>query len=125
MSYHIIHELLGKTLIEISGEVGCEEVRMTTSDGEEYCMNHPQDCCECVYVQDIIGNLQDLVGSPLIQAEESTNTSDAPAEPFECPVSYTWTFYKFATAKGFVTLRWFGTSNGYYGESVDINKITN
>lgn len=76
-------------------------------------------------------DLDDLIGYPLLQAEEST--SDASRRKDEdgyTPESATWTFYKFATIKGYVTIRWYGTSRlfpfrpyGYYSESACMKKI--
>jgi hypothetical protein len=83
---------------------------------------HEEDCCESVYIEDIVGDLNDLVGKPLDIVEEVEHVSDftpAGVEPPEDPDSYTWTFYKFATIKGWVDVRWLGESNGYYSESVD------
>jgi hypothetical protein len=83
---------------------------------------HSDDCCESVTVEDIAGNLDDLVGSPILQAEESSNSDDPHGQDYE-PESYTWTFYRIATAKGLVVIRWYGTSNGYYSESVSFAKV--
>jgi hypothetical protein len=111
--------LLGKTLTEIQ-RIGDDELIFRTTEGPSYRMFHSQDCCECVYIEDIIGSLDDLIGSPLLLSEEVSEDLGRKAEQEE---SYTWTFYKFATIRGSVTIRWYGSSNGYYSESVDFEKI--
>jgi hypothetical protein len=119
--YCDVSVLLGKTLISLEN-IG-DELVFKTTDGETYRMYHEQDCCENVYIEDICGNIADLVGEPITYAEECTN-SDLPAKS-EWAESYTWTFYKFATCKGWVDIRWYGSSNGYYSESVSFYKVTN
>lgn len=117
--------LTGKTLTQIEGAEGKIELRFHTSDGGEYLMYHAQDCCEDVRIQDICGDLKDLLGSPILSAEASSSydrPSDLPAPEWE-QESETWTFYKLATIKGSVTVRWWGTSNGYYSEGVSFVEI--
>jgi hypothetical protein len=116
-----ISDLLGKTLTGVSGKVGDDEMKFTLTDGRVFVLYHAQDCCECVDIEDICGDLTDLVGSPLIQAEESTNSKENPdgAKVEDYQESFTWTFYRLATDKGAVVIRWYGSSNGYYSESVD------
>lgn len=118
MSYiSTINEMLGKTLIKIEVN-GNEEILFHASDGSIYKQYHDQNCCESVSIEDINGDLDDLIGVPLLQSEESS--SDASKGDGD---SATWTFYKFATIKGYVTIRWYGYSNGYYSESACITKI--
>jgi hypothetical protein len=113
-----INSLIGKTLDSIEGmRKGSERITVKCSDGSSGEMFHVQDCCECVQVEDVCGEVDDLVGSPILDAREETNSTDAP--PNERADSYTWTFYILATIKGSVTIRWLGESNGYYSESVD------
>jgi hypothetical protein len=119
-----IESLLGKTLTAIGVEKTNDDyILFYTSDGKVYKMYHSQDCCESVSIEDIEGDIQDLIGSPITQAEESTSdTYNGSVQPEYD--SETWTFYKLATVKGYVTIRWYGTSNGYYSESVDFEDIT-
>lgn len=102
---------------------GSDEIRFFMEDGDEYLMYHEQDCCENVRVEDVIGDLKDLEGSPILVAEEVSGETPEDFEVNEWRESYTWTFYKFSTIKGSVTLRWLGESNGYYSERVDFVKI--
>lgn len=71
---------------------------------------------------DVVGDLEDLIGNPILLAEEVVG-GDTPEDTDRKPSeSYTWTFYKLSTIKGSVTIRWLGESNGYYSESVDFSK---
>jgi hypothetical protein len=115
-----IEDLVGKVLVSVENR-NSEELIFTLDTGEAYKLYHLQDCCEGVNIEDVIGDLNDLVGSPILMAEEVTHSGE---NPEGVPVkdyqdSYTWTFYKLATIKGYVTIRWYGESNGYYSESVD------
>ena len=113
-------DLVGSTLTNI--ENSDNEIVFTLKNGDRYKLYHSQSCCEHVYVEDVIGDLDDLVGSPLTMAEEASNEEEPPT-PSGYHESYTWTFYKLATVKGYVTIRWFGSSNGYYSDRVDFTQI--
>ncbi len=112
--------LLGETLVAVLGaEVDSEEVMFMTGTGRKFRMDHCQDCCETVQIVDVTGDIEDLIGPPLLLAEEAVNPGDAG----EYGDTSTWTFYKLSTVKGDVTIRWKGESNGYYSEAVDFEEI--
>ena len=114
-------DLLGKTLVKVEKTEDNVLVFFQTEDGSVYHLYHDQYCCENVYVESVVGDLEDLIGQPLLQAEEVNSVEEEPVRGSE--ESYTWTFYKLATIKGSVTIRWFGSSNGYYSESVSFDKV--
>lgn len=127
-NYVKIEALLGKTLTNIDVQRGSfkvdDQITFTCSTGERYEMRHIQNCCESVDIEDINGDLNDLIGSPILKAEEVTNSEENPeGVTKEYQDSFTWTFYHLATVKGYVTIRWYGESNGYYSESVDFIKL--
>ena len=90
---------------------------------ERFVFFHQQDCCEHVSIEDVCGELQDLVGEPLLMAEEVEGQTPVDFDEADHE-SVTWTFYKFATRKGYVDVRWLGESNGYYSEGVSLGYET-
>lgn len=123
-NYRDFNVLIGKTILSIDGGIGDEEIKFVCSDGSVYKMFHQQSCCENVEVNDITGDINDLIGSPILQAEESSSNENSLGVVKEYEdESFTWTFYKLATIKGYVDIRWYGSSNGYYSESVDFIQV--
>ena len=120
----LIDTLVGKTLKSVVVNEDNDEIKFTTTKGKSYIMYHDQDCCEDVSIDEIIGDLDDLVGEPILDARMETN-SDKPKRNERDEDSWTWTFYIIATIKGTVTLRWYGTSNGFYSEGVSFRETEN
>jgi uncharacterized protein YifE (UPF0438 family) len=134
-----IELLTGKTIESVNIGNADEQVIFNTTCGKKYIMEHQQDCCESVSLDDVIGDWEDILGTEILAAYESASEDLDEARrgvltpdeqfldklattPHEDPEDYesqTWTFYAIRTIKGTVTLRWYGTSNGYYSESVD------
>lgn len=115
MKVDTIAELIGHTIVHADCSVGADVAQFDLDNGHVCRFWHDDDCCEDVRIEDVIGDIADLVGTPLVLAEE---VSDADGPKVEDVDSYTWTFYRFATVKGTVTIRWLGTSTGYYSEGV-------
>lgn len=109
--------LIGKTILSLENNEN--EIIICCSDGTQYKQYHEQDCCEAVGVEDLCGDIDDILGSPIILAEESSSHVIG-KKSYD---STTWTFYKIDTVKGGVTIRWSGSSNGYYSEEVSFVQI--
>lgn len=135
-----MERLLGKTLESVTVNDSKNEIKFVTTDGETFVMWHEQDCCEGVYIEDITGDLNALIGSPILLSEEVSNPVfekqfidnftqkeddyyPTNEQGDSKPESHTWTFYKLATIKGYVHIRWYGESNGYYSESVTFDTL--
>jgi len=117
---HLLDLLKDKVVHEINGDEGDEELEFHTTDGMVLTLYHDRDCCESVQVNEIVGDLDDLIGVPILEVYCETNQDEGLPENEYDYDHYTWTFYRFTTIKGTVTVRWLGTSNGYYSERVDV-----
>ena len=113
-----IEDMVGKVFTSIRNE---DTELVFENATERFVFFHSQDCCEHVSIEDVCGDLEDLVGEPLLMAEEVSGETPVDFNEAEHE-SVTWTFYKFATRKGYVDVRWLGESNGYYSESVSLGR---
>lgn len=109
--------LKGKEIL--LSEITDDSVRLIFDDGY-LDMYHYQDCCELVYIEDINGN-KDLNGAIFYEVIQKECDRDG----LGYDDSFTWTFYTIITSKGYLDIRWYGSSNGYYSESVDVEFLFN
>ncbi len=70
-------DLLGRILVKIE-KIDDQELILYLSDKNFVRLFHSQSCCEDVYIEDICGDLNDLIGEPLINVEEVCNYPDPP-----------------------------------------------
>jgi hypothetical protein len=111
-----MERIIGKTptSIEVVQDRDYDDsIKMTFSDGTSCKWYHRQDCCEDVHIDDINGDFNDLIGSPIMVAECRTSEGDVGWD------HETWTFYTFRGIGGSVDVKWHGSSTGDYSEEVD------
>jgi hypothetical protein len=129
-------KLKGKTIKKISNlEIGRgydELIEFQCTDGSRFGMKYDPDCCASCNIEDIAGDITDLLNTPILLAEEvsSREPTNQIKKQREKDGQYgsgseTWTFYKLSTIKGSVTIRWYGESNGYYSESASFYDLNN
>lgn len=111
--------LVNKTLTSINVNKENDEIWFYADDNSLYKMYHHQDCCEYVCIEDVNGDWNDLIGTPILVADERSENFVSP----KYESTETYTFYTFRTIKGSVDVRWHGSSNGYYSEKVDFIEV--
>jgi len=113
------NELVGKVFkdVYLNEDADNQFILFKVSDTEIYQMYHWHECCENVYINDINGDIADLIGSEILHFEERKNCRDIDSG------SETWTFYDIQTKAGSVNIKWHGESNGFYSESVSFVKL--
>lgn len=109
-----IKDMVGKKVVGIYYD---EENFQILTDDCVYAFYHEQDCCEDVWLTQVDGISDKIIGSRIVIAEEVVDEKSVAGG------SITWTFYKIGTNKGMIDLRWQGESNGYYSEIVNLVKV--
>ena len=109
-----IKDMVGKKVLGIYYDE--ENFQILTDDGV-YAFYHEQSCCEYVWLTQVDGISDKIIGSRIVIAEVVTDEKSVAGG------SITWSFYKIGTNKGMIDFRFQGESNGYYSETVDLIKI--
>lgn len=115
----MIKKLIGAKILDVKKLEEVDELLDIITDKGVMHFYHDRDCCESVWLEDGFDDLKAIVGEKIINAEVIINHDEGEAFP-DTEDSYTWTYYKISTLNHDCTLRFYGTSNGYYSEEVDL-----
>jgi hypothetical protein len=123
--YHIMRKqikvfdnLIGETIIDLVVDTANKEVQLHLLCGRSFKLYHNQDCCEEFSVEGIDGGIEGILNSPLLLAEHVSIHKEVDGYGSE-----TSHWYKLGMIKDTITLRFIGSSNGYYSEAVDFIEI--
>ena len=115
-----ISSLVGKTIFSIT--VSKNSISFKTGDGE-YIMLGISEYGVVIELQEVDGDLEDLLDSPVLEAsEKSGDDQKSPPDDYTYD-SWTWALYKIGTRKGRVNLWWLGIGIGYYPEMVSFLRV--
>lgn len=115
-------ELKGQTLLAI--ELDSPSDLTIVTDKNRYILTHHQDCCELVGLEKQIGEFSDLIGEKITLAEEEySNEHPKWHKKREYEECFTWSNYYLEAGGHRLELYFLGESNGYYGETMDFEKL--
>ena len=130
-----ISELVGETITRI--RIEGEAVFLTLNNEREVYIAHEQDCCETVRMLDHDDSFLSLTGEVITAtSHDSESPADSKSYPQVIkdfwkgygsgedyqPESSTHTIITLSAGDKVVKLEWFGESNGYYGEGVELRE---
>jgi len=111
-------DLIGKTIIHIEGlEPSNDHIKFYIDNNKYYQMcNFWREFEEDVYIKEVEGDIKDLIGTPIVEAEVVKEDS----KEREC---LHYTFYKFRTNKDYFTITWTCNDSAFYSQDVDFEYV--
>ncbi|MGL5049135.1 MAG: DUF7448 domain-containing protein [Fusobacteriaceae bacterium] len=115
----MIKYLINKTITKIEELDDWTLLRIHIKEGGYLDFIHKQECCEAVWLEDGIEELERMIGQKVLNAYSDYH-DDLTQEELGSNMSASWTFYNIATKNTDACLRFVGTSNGNYSETVEL-----
>ena len=120
-------DLKGKSLKKITINTRDNYVLFDCEDTTSYILQHIQESNEEVVIEDTLGDLDDLIGTPLLLAKE-INRYYKHIKSKKLTMAQrisAWSYYQLDTVKGTADIRWCGTCNGYYTNTARLYRVFN